>query len=165
MASGPCNKLYRRGVIGESRFPAYAQAEDAVFNLRVILNCQRKVTLPQCFYHYLQRGESGGHMSRPGHERDAIMAWNEICQTLEELSPTLCPKVHRKRYDVVVRQFTEVLRRRSPDRGALCRQLKKDYIAAYSVLFTNGKSMTIRQRIGFALFRVSPDLYFRYACK
>lgn len=162
-ANGPCNKLYRRSTVGEIRFPSYAQAEDALFNLEVLLRSQRRVTIPACLYYYLQRADSGGHMSRPGHERDVIQAWREIGRKLKEISTELCPAVQHKIVDVILRQYREVLRYRPPAWRKICRRMKRDYIQEYPKQFDDRRPMTRRQKLGFAFFRISPRFYLWYS--
>ena len=149
-------------MIGEERFQDYAQGEDALFNLGVILRCSRKVTIPECLYNYLQRSDSSTHKTPWGHERDVIVVWKEIERKLEMISPEICPKVREKVYSMVLCQYREALRRRPPHWRNICRRIKKDYIVSYRRLFGPERPMTGRQKIGFAVFRLSPRFYFWY---
>lgn len=159
-AESPCNKLYRREAVGSVRFPAYAQAEDALFNLRVLLQCRRRVTIPDCLYDYLVREDSCVHRTRPGHERDAVLAWQEIDRILESVSPALGPAVRHKTVDVIQWQYLSALRSRPEHWRSVCRTLKRDYEAAYPRQFSAERPMTRRQKLGFRVFRLWPRLYF-----
>jgi len=161
-ATGPCNKLYHRAVVGDARFPVYTQAEDAVFNLQVLRNARCKVTISDCLYNYLQREGSGNRVSRPGHERDAVLAWQEIRDILAAVSPSLCPKVQKKLVEIITRQHEGTLNHRPPNWRRVCRQLKRDYIREYPKQFSSSHQMTGRQKLGFFMFRVFPRFYYWY---
>lgn len=160
--TGPCNKLYRRDVVGEARFPHYVQGEDACFNLHVILCCKRKVTIPDCLYNYLQRQSSSSHKTVTGRELDEAKAWMFLCEKLEEISPELTELFRKKTVDTIALHMNEVYAIRAPHKNRVLRQLKQWYIQEYPKQFSENRPMTLRQKVGFLLFRISPRFYFWY---
>lgn len=160
--TGPCNKLYRRRVIGDARFPGYVQGEDACFNFQVIQNCNRKITIPDCLYHYLQRQSSSTHKTVTGRELDEAKAWIHLCEELEAISPGLTSHFRRKTVDIIQRHMKEVYAVRAPHKHRVLRQLKRWYIQQYPMQFSPDKPMTLRQKTGFLIFHISPRFYFWY---
>ena len=161
-ATGPCNKLYRREVIGGIRFPHYAQGEDAWFNLQVFLRCRRKVTLPQCFYRYLQRQRSGSHTTAAGKELDESRAWLDICEQLESVSPELTHALRHKTDEIIMKHLCETVQFRPKNHRSIYRKLRKWYIQNYPKQFTPNNPMTKRQKAGFFIFRISSRFYIWY---
>lgn len=56
------NKLYRRNLIGSSRFITIA-TEDTEFNNKIFLKTQKAIFLDQCLYYWVQRPSSITHQS------------------------------------------------------------------------------------------------------
>lgn len=102
-------------------------------------------------------------MSRPGHERDVVLAWQEIRDSLMAMSPSLCPVVQKKIVDVILRQYRETLAFRPPEWRKICHELKRDYLQEYPKQFAAEKPMTMRQKLGFLSFHISPRFYFWYS--
>lgn len=51
------NKLYRRDVLGDIRFPVVRRSEDVAFTIQVLLRSQKSVCLNECYYvQYLREG-------------------------------------------------------------------------------------------------------------
>lgn len=82
------NKLYRRDVIGDIRFPVGRLHEDEFFTYRVIANASRLVLVPEAQYYYRQR--SGSIMDKWTIKHlDSLDAFNERLRFLKVHYPDL----------------------------------------------------------------------------
>lgn len=82
------NKLYRRDVIGDIRFPVGRLHEDEFFTYRVIANASRLVLVPEAKYYYRQR--AGSIMDKWTIKHlDALDAFNERIHFLQVHYPDL----------------------------------------------------------------------------
>lgn len=82
------NKLYRRDIIGNIRFPVGRLHEDEFFTYRVIANASRLVLVPEAQYYYRQR--AGSIMDKWTIKHlDALDAFNERIHFLQVHYPDL----------------------------------------------------------------------------
>lgn len=82
------NKLYRRDVIGDIRFPVGKLHEDEFFTYRVMANAARLVLIPEAVYYYRQR--TGSIMNQWTVKRlDVLDAFHERLQFLQACYPGL----------------------------------------------------------------------------
>jgi glycosyltransferase involved in cell wall biosynthesis len=158
------NKLYRRSVIGEIRFPDYSLGEDAVFNGEVICGCRCKVVLDRCLYYYLIRSGGLGHSVRPGTELHGTRALSRIYDRLLPFSEKHGGQLARHICDLALSRLDEDMSRKPENWRAIRRELKKTYCKYYKKIHV-GRTVTARQQLGYRLFCLSPELYMGYSRK
>lgn len=158
----PWNKLFRRSVIGDVRYPPYALGEDALFNGRVLLNTRKKILIEDCLYYYLLRGNGLSVSTRPGTELDGTRALDALYRLCREHTGADLCDLARRICDLALARLREGMKTKRPGWPSIRQELKRTYIAYYPKTFAPGKALTARQKLGFALFRLSPEQYIRY---
>lgn len=83
------NKLYRREVIGDIRFPEGTRIDDEFFTYRVLGNSQRLVRLDRVCYAYRQQSGSIMHQSNPMRGLEGLEAKRQRQAYLQERMPAL----------------------------------------------------------------------------
>lgn len=85
----PPNKLYRRSVIGEIRFPVGTLIDDEFWTFRVIGNAGQLVRSSCCMYAYRQQQDSAMHKPYSIRRLDGILAKRQRLAYLQEHMPEL----------------------------------------------------------------------------
>ena len=83
------NKLYRREVIGDIRFPVGTKIDDEFFTYRVLGNAKRLVLSDRVCYAYRQQPESVMHSLNVPARLQGLKAKTERCDYLSERFPEL----------------------------------------------------------------------------
>jgi glycosyltransferase involved in cell wall biosynthesis len=83
------NKLYRREVIGDIRFPVGTKIDDEFFTYRVLGNAKRLVLSNRVCYAYRQQPESVMHSQNVSTRLQGLRAKTERCDYLGEHFPEL----------------------------------------------------------------------------
>ena len=152
------NKLFSRALIGDIRFSAHVRAEDALFCVHVLSRAERCAVSDAVGYRYLRRADSVTLRSPVRGLADQLRAWSEIYGLLEREAPELCPFAAEKichDADTICR----ALLTSSREDRALVRSLREKY---YPLQFGPGE-MPAKKRAAAALYRLSPELYYRIA--
>lgn len=153
------NKLYRREIIGEVRFTAHTRAEDALFCARVLERSRAYAVTQVPTYRYLRRTGSVTMSGFDPRLPDQVRAWTEICAILEKNAPGLVPFAAKKICHDVDGMY-EACRRAG--RAEDLAFLKSAHLRYYPLQFASG-SMSPRKKAAAALYRLSPELYYRIA--
>ena len=83
------NKIYRRDLIGDSRFQeAYSYSEDKLFVFELLSKAQRAVRVDSRFYHYIQREKSLSRLDREQTWISNFKVNQYIYQTLQDVFVT-----------------------------------------------------------------------------
>ena len=85
------NKVYRKSVIGETRFQNVAIREDLIFNLFVCSKIEKIKLIDSAGYHYLQRSDSISHNRYEGKVPDISGVLNQMMT----IHPQLPKKIDR----------------------------------------------------------------------
>lgn len=86
-----CNKLYKRSLLHNVRFPDKKYSEDFMFNVLVFSNCKTKVTIEGCYYYYNKNLESACNQPFRINRFDGIEAGEEMYKYHELFFSSLCP--------------------------------------------------------------------------
>lgn len=159
--SGIWNKLYRRDRIGEIRFRPFVRAQDTMFNFEVLSRCGKCVNVSPCLYDYLKREGSLTGESFSPRKMDVVRVWWEIWRRTETEFPTLAPAAAEKTVRETDRLLCMGMASGHPAWRALRRELADVHNELYLRQFSG--SVPARKRAADALFRVSPELYYRLA--
>ena len=157
--TGIWNKLYRRELIGDIRFRPYVRAQDTFFNFEVMMGCERCVNISDCLYGYLKREGSLTSESFGPRKMDVVRVWAEIYRRTKETCPRLAPAAARKTVREVGRLFCMGTGSDHPAWPEVRRELIATHNALYLRQFPQG--VPIQKRLADAVFRISPELYFR----
>ena len=155
------NRLYRREILGEIRFSPYTRGEDALFNVKVMARCKRLVNVSDCLYDYRRR--EGSVMSESFSPRmlDLVRSWAEIFRIMEEGFPALRSVSAAKTVWETDRLFLKGMASGHPAWPEARRELIRVHDAMYLRQFSG--NIPAKKRAADALFRVSPELYYRVA--
>ena len=93
----PPNKLYRRSVVGENRFPEGNLIDDEFFTYKVIGNCRRLAHSSACMYAYRQQPGSAMHKSFSLRRLQGLYAKQQRLKYLKERFPAL---VYEAKFDM-----------------------------------------------------------------
>lgn len=88
----PPNKLYRRNVIGDIRFPVGTLIDDEFWTYRVIGNARQLVRSSCCMYAYRQQQNSAMHKPYSIRRLDGILAKRQRLDYLKARMPALVEK-------------------------------------------------------------------------
>ncbi len=91
------NKLYRREVIGEIRFPVGTKIDDEFFTYRVLSRAKRLVHSDRVCYAYRQQPGSVMHEYNPNRYRDGLKAKQQRLEFLKDNMPEL---VYEAKFDL-----------------------------------------------------------------
>jgi len=79
----PWNKLFRKEALKGIKFKKYNYSEDYLFNLHVLNNSIRKVTIPNKLYYYVEHQESAVNVPFSKRKLDIISANKEALEFVE----------------------------------------------------------------------------------
>ena len=153
------NKLFRRETVGELRFTAHTRAEDALFCTRVLERTKVYAVTDAPTYRYLRRGSSVTMAGFDERSPDQVRAWTQIAGIVERSAPKLTPFAANKICHDVDGMYAAC--RRAGRREDLA-FLKSAHVRFYPKQFAPG-TMSARKKAAAALFRLSPELYYRLA--
>ena len=85
----PPNKLYRRNVIADIRFPEGNLIDDEYFTYKVIGNCRKLARSSACMYAYRQQPGSVMHQKNPVKKLEGLRAKQQRLEFLREKLPGL----------------------------------------------------------------------------
>ncbi len=159
--TGIWNKLYRRNSVGEIRFRPYVRAQDTMFNFEVLSRCEKCVNIPDCLYDYLKREGSLTAESFSPRKLDVVRVWAEIFRQTDESFPGLAPEAAKKTVGEIGRLFQMGTASDHPAWPEVRKELIQTHKELYLRQFRSGAPA--RKRAADALFRLSPELYYRLA--
>lgn len=98
ISAGPCGKLYRTGVINDTRFPVGRIHEDVVFTPIVCYLAKKAICINEKLYYYRQHNSSTIHSGFSIKRYDAIWATDECIRFFEDQNkPEIVNAARRKR--------------------------------------------------------------------
>jgi len=150
----PCNKLYRRDLFEELRYPLNKINEDEFLTYKVMDNAKRIVLTEEVLYYY--RVNNGSITCDPHYPMTT-----DIFEVLEDRKnyfiqrgyTDLIPFVHRAYLDRVIARYSLLMKTGRAQRCDLA-VLKKRYLACYM------DSKSDVQGIGYKIFNFTPNGYF-----
>ena len=152
------NKLYRRELIGELRFPAgLVHGEDLIFNLQYIAGCKKAVMTDAPLYHYCVRS---GSITKSGFRENRF---DEIDS--KEMALELIQKYHPEEIENARKYCFRA--RMNVLRSVYCSGLEKDYASQIEECRDyviehypeTANSLRIKERAEFNLFKSAKPVY------
>lgn len=153
-----CNKLYKRAVFEEIRFPLGRKCEDLATIYKVVFNYERVAVLKNKYYYYFIRTNSIMHSSkRPTF--DAVMAFDEFIQYCEinieeaDFKQKMVSLLAKRKADTVLEDYYYSVKRKV-DKAELMR-IKELYYNIRPQL----KKMDVL-RLQYRVFEFCPLLFY-----
>ena len=149
---GGCNKLFSRKTISDIRFTSFRCAEDALFCVEALSRCGTYAVSDAPGYCYFKRSDSVTLRASEDCTMDQVRAWEEIYKIVKRQAPELSPRAAGK----IVHDIDSIILA-MPERKRLLKTLRDKY---YRLQFPEGK-LPAGKALASAIFRFSPDLYYR----
>ena len=143
------NKLYRRSLIGESRFLVGKKMEDTYFNIDVLSRVKKAVWIKQKLYGYRQRR---GSIMNDGDDRLYLDYIEAILYQRNQIYRSELQELYSA-FDSWVLRIIAGKRKQAEDRlrYGIASELKKIYIRTYNE--TNIKDLPIKDKVNIHLAR------------
>ena len=153
------NKLFRRSLIGDIRFSPYTRGEDALFNAKVLQKCGKYVGIGPCLYDYRKREGSVTSERFTPRRLDVVKAWEEIFYLTDGSFPALSIMPAAK----TVHEADRLFLMGSGSGHPSWRDIRRELIEVHNTLYLRQFARPIpgKKRLADAVFRISPELYFR----
>lgn len=154
----PVDKLYRRDLFDEVRFPNLAVGEDAYIMLELIRRAGTVAYTPAQKYYYVHRAESLTTSSFKEHDLDAIKSWSRnyqfVCKYYPQLEPTAAVRCCWAYFYVLDKMMNTPGFQKKDLQKQVIQELKKrkKYILNYP-------NFTRNRKIAFCLLMIHPALY------
>lgn len=146
------NKLYRRDVIGDIRFPVGTKIDDEFFTYRVLGNAKRLVLSNRVCYAYRQQPSSVMHSLNMPARLQGLNAKTERCDYLRERFPELLATARAELWFSCLYNGQLILRQCQQDQRTEALGALRKIIKNYPLMSFSG---TTKERIWLALARVS----------
>lgn len=160
-----CNKLYRRKIFDDIRFPKYKYSEDFWVNAKAFYQCQRKVTIESCHYSYVKHKKNASDAPFNESMLDMIAAGKSVFAFYKVNFIELIPFVALYVVEHIVAIF-RILKKSSTKKkekyylSILTNEFKYYYKLIDDEAFKYIK-YTNRQ-IALILFSINPELYYLF---
>lgn len=156
------NKLYRRTILKDIRYPDFKYSEDFWVNVRAFYKCKKKVTISGCYYYYFKNGNSACNRPFTKEKLDAINAGKDVFEFYKQEVEELCPYVALYISEHVVRLFRELKASTFTEKmlykNMLIAEFKKYYPLICGEVYNNIKYT--KRHISLLLFKIKPELYY-----
>lgn len=154
-----CNKLYRKDVIGKTRFKQGVVNEDILFNLEVTQKTRHITYVPDAYYKYRLRA---GSITRQAHPRlfdfiDNAFFLEKVL--LEDMNCSLKAEAEAYIYHEMVNCIATVEKYQSVDKYRRQVNSCKRYILANPLKSFCNSNWPVKQKIKFFLVSYCPTLY------
>lgn len=155
------NKLYRREVVGDNRFPVGKRIDDEFWTYRVIANA-RKLARTSCkMYAYRQQPESVMHLSFSLPRLQAVDAKCQRLELLKERFPELVPQARINLWYTCLYMGQMSLRHMDQENCQKAFIKLADVRKRYSLTNEDKRSLPLKQR----LWAFLSDASFSMACR
>ncbi|MFW5980976.1 MAG: glycosyltransferase family 2 protein [bacterium] len=157
------NKLFKRELLKDIRFPDTIISEDFVFNVKAYYKCKKTVIISDPLYNYVYNDKGitkrGFHPGR----LDAIKNGKEMYHFHQERYPDLCSFFALYIVEYSMRFYKEVYEQKDlKDRDKYLKSLKKEFMEFYSLIkgdaFNKIKKKKIR--VLMWIFKTNPIFYY-----
>ena len=158
------NKLYKKFIFDNLRYPNLSHSEDYVVNAKAFYKCNRKATISDCYYYYVNRKGSACHQPLSEKRLDGIRAAMEIYEYHNERFSDLCTLILMYLLDIIIRRYKQINELNINERNDYKKKLLLEYRKHYKKLKDNQNHLyftevVTQKRIGYWLFNKSPQVY------
>lgn len=158
--SGVCNKLFTRKIIGDNRFEiGKKMSEDAFFNFKVFLNCNKSVEIVDVGYFYFLRNNSATNNKFNKDFFDSIYFDKKMMEILKNKNSVL----ERKAYNRLAR--TSIFLACKIRQDKFQKKYKSEYIKLlniikeYSKIFDFGDKFTAKYKILILAIKINKRMF------
>jgi len=155
------NKLYKKAIFDDIRYPKLKYSEDYVVNAKAFFYCNKKVTISDCCYYYVMNPDSACHQDFNISKLDRIEAGKEIYRFYQERFPQLCKYAAVYILNNIRKIYDELIESNFRDKGQYKQKLIKEYKKTYSLIKHDVRNAVKHRKTYIALwsFNKSPLLY------
>lgn len=155
------NKLYKRELLYDIRYPNVRYSEDYWLNVRVFYKCKRKVTLKDCYYYYVMSDQSAvrqefDYSKRKDTIKVALDLYDFHSTRFTNLTPFIA--LYLCRYILYFYQNINLIN----DKNKMVKQeLRYLFIKYYPKIRNEAYEQLkfMRLHLPMAVFRINPSLY------
>ena len=164
-ANANWNKLYRREIFNDIRFPTYSYSEDFWINAKAFYQCQKKVTIKDRYYFYLQHEKSITNSPFREEMLESIQTGKEIYKFFQDRFEDLCPYIALSTVMQIIVLYI-LLKKTGPKEmkkkyfNLLIREFKNYYELIHGEAYENIKFT--KKHIVLILFNFNPELYYLF---
>ena len=162
-----CNKLFKKELFCELRYPNYKFSEDYYINVMTSLESNIKVTISQIGYFYLQH--SGG-ATKQGFTEKRLDILKSALGIIENLENYNMPSIMALAVEYLLLQTRAIIIKLSNNylsqdikvdsvRSKLIKMYREYYDKNFTLISSN--SISLNNKITFLLFRLFPELYVK----
>lgn len=154
------NKIYHSKIIKNVRYPKFKYSEDYYFNSMALMNCQKKVTIPNKLYNYVQHPDSASMQSFNEDKLDIIKSGELVLNTVGKVYPELSVYIVMYILNNIRVIYRQLLHKRDIDN----KDWKYRLVNKYNIYFDEWKNEIFnanylrKNRYSLNVFRKSPSL-------
>ena len=159
------NKLYRRTIFDGIRFPKYSYTEDFWVNAKAFYQCQRKVTIKDCYYYYLKHKRSASSALFSKDRLHSILSRKDIFKFYQTRFDDLCPYIALSIVKKITGLYVFLKKTGSKEMEkkyfkVLVHEYKKYYPLLDKKVYDNIRFT--KKHIVLLLFHINPELYYLF---
>ena len=152
------NKLYRREVIGNIRFPAGTKIDDEFFTYQVLGNAQKLVRSDKTCYAYRQQDASVMHSMSPAKRVQALEAKVLRQQYMEKYFPELAEENLNNLWFSCIYAMQVLIKFCSQEEQSEGKKTIRNILRRYPIQLRCAKGVDIKQFIWLVMAKISFDL-------
>jgi glycosyltransferase involved in cell wall biosynthesis len=157
------NKLYRRRILERVKYSNFRYADDVWFNSRAFYECQRKITISECYYYHLRHKKSTMNAPFKAEKLEMIEAAKDVYEFYKTRFEDLCPYAVLYIVWAIIAIYNNLKETAPPDIQKKCEPILVKEFKNYYKLIKGEAYESIKFRnphIAYFLFNISPGLYY-----
>lgn len=128
-----CNKIYNNRLLAGLRYPKYKYSEDYYMNNQLFLRCEKKATISDRCYYYVQHSENATSKEFNKNKIDIIKSGNDILRMYENQYPDLLVYIHIYILNNIRKLYNQVLNSNLSEKKYYKQFLVNEYKKHYSI--------------------------------
>lgn len=152
------NKLYKKFIFEDIRYPNFKYSEDYVLNVKAFYNCSKKVTISDCCYYYVNNLNSAVHQDFNQSKLDIIHAGEEVLKFYKDKFTELNNYVYIYILENIIQLYKQLVESKVLDKEIYSRILLKEYRKKFSNV--NNIIKLNKRYFALNLFYISPRLFY-----
>ena len=130
---GNINKLYKRTLFEDIRYPNLSYCEDHIVNVKVFYKCNRKVYINGFYYYYLQHSLSVCNRHFTEVNMDDIAANKYLYRFHQEKFSDLCPFIANRFINIIPNKYYNLQKSEINNKDYFNSELLKDFKQYYTI--------------------------------
>lgn len=156
------NKLYKKKFFKDLRYPDYHFSEDFYVNASVFPECNKKITIKDRLYHYVQNDQSATQREFNTLKLDMIRAGEDLISSYRTLFPELTKYINLYIMKKSMFLYNEILKSNIDNKREIANKVVgifNRHRNALNIQFIRESNST-KQYIYISLFKLNPYLYY-----